>query len=64
MKAKVEETVGREVKDRELEAEGGVENIDGKAQEKIGEIKSRWILLTITNRSSINNSECCVGTDN
>lgn len=39
VKGKVKETVGRVVKDREMEAEGIAENIGGKAQEKIGELK-------------------------
>jgi len=39
VKGKVKETVGRIVKDRDLESEGIVENINGKTQEKIGEIK-------------------------
>ncbi len=39
VKGKVKETVGRVVKDRDMEAEGIVENIGGKAQGKIGQIK-------------------------
>lgn len=39
VKGKVKETVGRVVKDRDMEAEGIAENISGKAQEKIGELK-------------------------
>ncbi len=39
VKGKVKETVGRVVKNRDMEAEGIAENIGGKAQEKIGELK-------------------------
>lgn len=39
VKGKIKETVGRVVKNRELEIEGKVENLDGKVQEKVGEIK-------------------------
>jgi uncharacterized protein YjbJ (UPF0337 family) len=39
VKGKVKETVGRVVKDRDMEAEGIAEKIGGKAQEKIGQIK-------------------------
>lgn len=39
VKGKIKETVGRVVNDRDLEAEGIVENVGGKAQEKLGEIK-------------------------
>ncbi len=39
IKGKVKETVGKVVKDHNLESEGKVENLDGKVQEKIGEIK-------------------------
>lgn len=39
VKGKVKETIGRVVKDRDMEAEGIAENIGGKAQEKIGELK-------------------------
>jgi uncharacterized protein YjbJ (UPF0337 family) len=39
VKGKIKETVGRVVRDRDLEAEGIVEKVGGKAQEKIGEIK-------------------------
>ena len=39
IKGKVKETVGKVVKDRNLESEGKVENLDGKVQEKIAEIE-------------------------
>jgi uncharacterized protein YjbJ (UPF0337 family) len=39
VKGKTKETVGRVIKDRDLEAEGIVENVGGKGQEKIGKIK-------------------------
>ncbi|MFH0785436.1 MAG: CsbD family protein [Pseudomonadota bacterium] len=39
VKGKVKETVGRVVKNRDLEIEGIVEKNDGKVQEKIGNIK-------------------------
>jgi uncharacterized protein YjbJ (UPF0337 family) len=39
VKGKVKETVGRVVNDRQMEGEGIAENIGGKAQEKIGQIK-------------------------
>jgi uncharacterized protein YjbJ (UPF0337 family) len=39
VKGKVKETVGRVVKDRDMEAEGIAENIGGKVQEKIGKVK-------------------------
>lgn len=39
VKGKVKETVGKVTKNRDLEAEGIVENIGGKTQEKIGEMK-------------------------
>lgn len=39
VKGKVKETVGKIVKNRDLESEGKVENAEGKVQEKIGEIE-------------------------
>ncbi len=39
VKGKVKETVGKIVKNRDLESEGKVENVEGKIQEKIGEIE-------------------------
>lgn len=39
LKGKVKETVGKVVKNRNLETEGKVENIEGKVQENIGEIE-------------------------
>ncbi len=39
VKGKVKETVGKIVKNRDLESEGKVENLEGKVQEKIGEIE-------------------------
>jgi uncharacterized protein YjbJ (UPF0337 family) len=39
VKGKVKETVGKIVKNRNLESEGKVENLKGKVQEKIGEIE-------------------------
>lgn len=39
VKGKAKETVGKVVKNRNLEAEGNVEKIVGKVQENIGEIK-------------------------
>lgn len=39
VKGKIKETVGKVINDREMEAEGTVENIGGKAQEKLSEIK-------------------------
>lgn len=39
VKGKVKETVGRVVKNRDLEIDGIVEKNEGKVQEKIGEIK-------------------------
>ncbi len=38
-KGKIKETVGKVVKNRDLEAEGSVENAAGKIQEKIGQLK-------------------------
>ena len=39
VKGKVKETIGKVVKNRDLESEGKVENLEGKVQEKIGEIE-------------------------
>lgn len=39
VKGKIKEVVGKIVKNRDLEAEGKDENLDGKVQEKIGQIK-------------------------
>lgn len=39
LKGKIKEVVGKIVKNRDLEAEGKDENLDGKVQEKIGQIK-------------------------
>jgi uncharacterized protein YjbJ (UPF0337 family) len=39
VKGKIKETVGKVINDRVMEAEGTVENISGKAQEKMSEIK-------------------------
>ena len=39
VKGKIKETVGKGVKNRDLEAEGTVEKIGGKVQEKIGKIE-------------------------
>jgi uncharacterized protein YjbJ (UPF0337 family) len=39
VKGKIKATIGKAVNNNELEAEGNLENIGGKAQEKIGEIK-------------------------
>jgi uncharacterized protein YjbJ (UPF0337 family) len=39
VKGKIKETIGKAVNNHELEAEGSVEKIAGKAQEKIGELK-------------------------
>jgi uncharacterized protein YjbJ (UPF0337 family) len=39
VKGKIKETVGKVVKNRDLEAEGTVEKIGGKVQEKIGKIE-------------------------
>jgi uncharacterized protein YjbJ (UPF0337 family) len=38
-KGKIKEVVGRVAGDRNLEAEGKAENLGGKAQEKIGQVK-------------------------
>jgi uncharacterized protein YjbJ (UPF0337 family) len=38
-KGKVKETVGKAVGNRDLEAEGTVENLDGKVQEKLGQVE-------------------------
>jgi len=39
VKGTIKETVGKVVKNRDLEAEGIAEKIGGKTQEKMGEIK-------------------------
>ncbi len=39
MKGMVKEVVGKAVKNRDLEIEGKIENLDGKIQEKIGRIE-------------------------
>ena len=39
VKGKIKEIAGKAVGKRDLEAEGKAENVDGKVQEKIGEIK-------------------------
>jgi uncharacterized protein YjbJ (UPF0337 family) len=39
VKGKIKATVGKVINNNELEAEGNIENIGGKAQEKLGEIK-------------------------
>ena len=39
LKGKIKQVAGKAVGNRELEAEGKAENVDGKVQEKIGEIK-------------------------
>jgi uncharacterized protein YjbJ (UPF0337 family) len=39
VKGKIKEVVGKVVNDEDLEAEGKVENIEGKVQEKVGDIK-------------------------
>lgn len=39
VKGKIKETVGKVINDRTMEAEGTAENIGGKAQEKLSEIK-------------------------
>ncbi|MFO7684859.1 MAG: CsbD family protein [Desulfobacterales bacterium] len=38
-KGKIKQLAGKAVGNRDLEAEGKAENIDGKVQEKIGQIK-------------------------
>ena len=39
VKGKIKEVAGKALGNRDLEAEGKVENVDGKVQEKISEIK-------------------------
>jgi uncharacterized protein YjbJ (UPF0337 family) len=39
VKGKLKQVAGKTVGNRDLEAEGKAENVDGKVQEKIGEIK-------------------------
>jgi uncharacterized protein YjbJ (UPF0337 family) len=39
VKGKIKEVAGKLVNNPELEAEGKVENLNGKVQEKIGEIE-------------------------
>ena len=39
VKGKIKEIAGKAVGKRDLETEGKAENVDGKIQEKIGEIK-------------------------
>jgi len=39
MKGKIKQVAGKAVGNRDLEAEGKAESIDGKVQEKIGQIK-------------------------
>jgi uncharacterized protein YjbJ (UPF0337 family) len=39
VKGKIKQIAGKAVGNRELEAEGQAKNIDGKVQEKIGQIK-------------------------
>jgi uncharacterized protein YjbJ (UPF0337 family) len=39
VKGKIKETVGKVINDRTMEAEGTVENIGGKVQEKMSEVK-------------------------
>ena len=39
VKSKIKQVAGKAVGNRDLEAEGKAENVDGKIQEKIGEIK-------------------------
>jgi uncharacterized protein YjbJ (UPF0337 family) len=39
VKGKIKETAGKVVKDRDLEIEGQVENLEGKVQEKIGQLE-------------------------
>jgi uncharacterized protein YjbJ (UPF0337 family) len=40
VKGKIKQVAGKAVGDRDLEAEGKAENVDGKVQEKIAEIKA------------------------
>ena len=39
VKGKIKQVAGKAVGNRDLEAEGKAENIDGKIQEKVGQIK-------------------------
>ncbi|MFO7962658.1 MAG: CsbD family protein [Desulfobacterales bacterium] len=39
LKGKIKQVTGKAVGNRDLEAEGKAENIDGKIQEKVGQIK-------------------------
>lgn len=39
VKGKIKETVGKAVGNRNLADEGKIENLDGKVQDKIGQIK-------------------------
>ena len=39
VKGKIKQVAGKAVGNRDLEAEGNAENLDGKVQEKIGEVK-------------------------
>jgi uncharacterized protein YjbJ (UPF0337 family) len=39
VKGTIKETLGQTIGDRDLEAEGADENLDGKVQKKVGEIK-------------------------
>jgi uncharacterized protein YjbJ (UPF0337 family) len=39
IKGKIKETVGQVTKNPDLEAEGQAENLDGKIQNKIGDVK-------------------------
>lgn len=39
VKGKAKEIAGKVVDDHELEAEGKIENLGGKAQEKLGEVE-------------------------
>ena len=40
VKGKIKQVAGKAVGNRDLEAEGKAENVDGKVQEKIAEIKA------------------------
>jgi uncharacterized protein YjbJ (UPF0337 family) len=40
VKGKIKQIAGKAVGNRDLEAEGKAENVDGKVQEKIAEIKA------------------------
>jgi uncharacterized protein YjbJ (UPF0337 family) len=39
VKGNIKETVGKVVGNRDLETEGKIENLDGKIQDKLGQIK-------------------------